>query len=90
MYHVTPWTENEMKDVTDADLKCSGTKLVVSKVQGRSRPFDESSGTSLSILPIGNVSGGNQSLHANYEKLQSEPHDVDPREDVGGVMCKTH
>jgi hypothetical protein len=52
MYRVTLWTENGMKDVTDADLKSSGTKLVVSKVQGRSRPFDESSGTSLSILPF--------------------------------------
>jgi hypothetical protein len=41
-----------MKDVTDADLKSSGTKLAVSKVQGRSRPFDESSGTSLPILPF--------------------------------------
>jgi hypothetical protein len=54
-----------MKDVTDADLKSSGTKLVVSKVQGRSRPFDESSGTSLSILPFQNLA--KPSYHATYD-----------------------
>jgi hypothetical protein len=51
MSRVTPWTENGMQDVTDADPKSPGTKVAVSKVQGRSRPLDESSGTSLPILP---------------------------------------
>jgi hypothetical protein len=51
---VTPWTENGMQDVTDADPKSPGTKVTVSKVQGRSRPLDESSRTSLPILPLFN------------------------------------
>jgi hypothetical protein len=34
-FYVTVWTENRMEDVTEADDKSSRTKLVFSKVQGR-------------------------------------------------------
>jgi hypothetical protein len=73
----TALTEIWMEDVTESKYKSSGTKLAFSKVRGRNRPFDKSSGTNSPILPFFNY-------HQTSEAIA-------PVAEVNGVVtCHTH